>query len=847
MTHPPRSPSLTRLVPAFLLTAALFVGLPGHASSEAPGPHQPTGAEPIRGQDVPVGTFEEGFIPFRIDEETGRIHLILRQLDQDLFYMNALATGLGSARVFGLDAGSGGKTAVVRFERHGPRVVMIERNTEVTASTGDPDHVWGAEKSFPVSVLASFPVVETRADGVIVDATDFLLSDAYDVRRTVRGAGLGQLQLERDRGYVDASFTRAFPTNTEIRTSLTFTAEDMHSELTRHSPDSRYITFQQHHSFMPLPEVPFRPRRFDARTGNSSVTIQDYGQGFDEDYRLRYVARWRLEPSDPEAYLRGEVVEPVEPIVWHLDPAIPEPYRTAYREGVEWWNEIFEAAGFRNAVLVRDLPEGADPMDVRYSVVQLVNRSAPGPSTGGGRRDPRTGELLVGMPRMDSHRSLTDYNIFAGLIPVFDAAGVTPQIDAEEFAMARRRQLAAHEVGHALGFPHNFIAAAQGRSSTLDYPFPLIRPDGSGGLDISEAYRPSGGYADTVSVRYAYTWYADAEAEEAGLQAIVEEAIDRGFISMADGDISGSYPEVSRWVEGSTMFDALDRTQAVRRLMLQHFDERVIRPGEPMAWLNHRFAHVYLHHRYAMEGLVKYVGGMQYVPAMRGDGQTPTQVIPAEEQRRAMARVLEVLSPEELAVPEHVPGLIPPPPAGYREPPGWVNPAGVALPPAVGSHARWIESPAGTAFDPMAVARSFAQEVVDNLLHRERMARVATFHAQGVSPVSQDEVLGALVEGTWGAAGSRTGPEGGYRRQAERAVMDGIFTLALDERAISEVRDAAERRLRLLRESLEASPGTAPEEQAHRQRAAGEIDRYLNHGIVPALRTGLIQIPLPWP
>jgi hypothetical protein len=846
MTHSSRGPSLSMMAPVCLL-AASFMGWPAQAHPAPVGLHPASDAEGTPALAVAGGTFEEGFIPFRIDEATGRIHLLIRQFDEDLFYMNALATGLGSARVFGLDAGSGGKTAVVRFERHGPRVVMIERNTGVTASTGDPDHLWGAEKSFPVSVLASFPVTETRGDGVVVDATDFLVSDAYDVRRAVRGAGLGQIQLERDRGYVDASFTRAFPSNTEIRTSLTFTAEDMHSELTRHSPDSRYITFQQHHSFMPLPEVPFRPRQFDPRTGNSSTTIEDYGQAFDEDYRLRYVVRWRLEPSDPAAYLRGEVVEPVTPIVFYLDPAIPEPYRTAYREGVEWWNQIFEVAGFRNSVLVRDLPEGADPMDVRYSVIQLVNRSAPGPSTGGGRRDPRTGELLVGMPRMDSHRSVTDYNIFAGLLPVFDAAGVTPQIDAEEFAMARRRQLAAHEVGHALGFPHNFIAAAQGRSSTLDYPFPLIRPDGNGGLDISEAYRPGGGYADTVSVRYAYTWYPDADAEEAGLRAIVEEAIDRGLISMADGDISGSYPEVSRWVEGSTMFEALDRTQAVRRLMLQHFDERVIRPGEPMAWLNHRFAHVYLHHRYAMEGLVKYVGGMQYVPAMRGDGQVPTRVIAADEQRRALTRVLEVLSPRELEVPDHVPGLIPPPPAGYREPAGWVNPAGVALPPAVGSHARWIESPAGTAFDPMAVARSFAQEVVDNLLHRERMARVATFHAQGVSPVSLDEVLAALVDGTWGASGSRTGAEGGYRRQAERAVLDGIFTLALDDRAVSEVRDAAERRLRLLHEVLEASPGTAPEEQAHRQRAAGEIERYLTYGVAPSLRTGLIQIPLPWP
>ncbi|MGY8780009.1 MAG: zinc-dependent metalloprotease, partial [Longimicrobiales bacterium] len=235
-----------------------------------------------------------------------------------------------------------------------------------------------------------------------------------------------------------------------------------------------------------------------------------------------------------------------------------EPYRTAYREGLAWWTEIFEAAGWRNAMQVRDLPADADPMDVRYSVVQLVNRSVPGPSTGGGRSDPRTGEILVSMPRMDSHRSHTDFNLYMGLMPVYDATGTEPQLTAEEFTMARRRQLAAHEVGHSIGFPHNFIAAAQGRSSVMDYPFPQIDVDGQGRFDISEAYREGGGWSDTLSVRYAYTWFPTPEAEAAGLAEIVQEAIDRGHVSMSDGAVSNSYAEVSRWVVGETMFESLD-------------------------------------------------------------------------------------------------------------------------------------------------------------------------------------------------------------------------------------------------------------------------------------------------
>ena len=801
-----------------------------------------TGGAPVEAQQGP-------FMPVEIDAETGRVLVQLPPLGTEVLYLNALASGLGSARVFGLDAGAGVEEAVVRFERHGPRVVMIAPNVTMRALSGDPGPVAGVERAFPVSVLASFEIVDDATGRLTVDATEFLLSDAVDVRGTVRDAGLGEIRLDRDKGYVDAAFTGAFPRNTEIRTVLTFSSDALHPELARHAPDGRVITFEQHHSFMALPEAPMPVRPFDPRTGNSATVLHDYSEGFDEDYRYRITERWRLEPSDPAAYQRGELVEPVEPIVLHLDPAIPEPYRTAYREGVAWWNEIFQAAGWRNAVQLRDLPEGADPMDVRYSVIQLVNRSVPGPSTGGGRSDPRTGELLVGMPRMDSHRSHTDFNLYMGLMPVYEAMGTEPQLDAEAFVMARRRQLAAHEVGHTLGFPHNFIAAAQGRTSVMDYPFPKIDVDARGGLDISDAYREGGGWSDTLSVRYAYTWYPSEEAESEGLEDIVREALEREHVSMADGAVANAYPEVSRWVVGETMFESLEGALAVRRLALRHFDENAVRPGEPLSWLNARFAHVYLHHRYAMEGLVKYVGGMQYRYALRGDGQVPTEVIGAVDQRRALERIVQVLSPEELAVPEHVAGLIPPPPPGYREPSGWVNPAGVALPPAVGSHALWIESAAGPAFDPFAVARSFAQEVVDNLLARERMARVVALHGQDPDLPSLDEVLSALVEGTWGAAGTRSGAEGLYRQAAERSVLDGLFTLAVDEEATAEVRDAAVLHLERLGERIASVDGPAvdPRHQAHRGRAAREIRRYLELGEVPALRTGVIQIPLPWP
>ncbi len=780
---------------------------------------------------TPAAAFQEAFLPIRMDAETGDIHLEVNRLGEDFLYMDALAQGIGSLEPIRLDRGATGDARVVRFERRGPRVLLIQRNVGVVASSGDPGEVHAVEESFAPSILASMPIVESVGGRLVVDATDFLLSDVTGVLGSARRAGLGDLRLDRDRSFIAEEHTNAFPMNTEIRATLTFASDNPHAVFREHAPDGRSVTVQQHHSFLPLPDPPLAQRHYDPRTGNSAPTVQDYSQPFDGEFRLRSVARWRLEPSDPAAYLRGELTEPVTPIVIHLDPGIPEPYRSAYREGALWWNTAFEAAGFRNAFQVRDLPEGVHQMDARYSVLQAVHRTGPGPSTGNSFRHPATGEMLQAITQMDSYRSLVDYNIYAGLLPAYDALGVTPQLTAEEFAMARRKQHTAHELGHAIGLPHNHSAAAQGRASVMDYPFPLIQLD-DGVLDISEAYRDGIGYGDSLAIRYAYTWYPDAEAERAGLAAISQEALDRGHRFITGGyarDLAGSQPDSHMWWEGDEPFEALERSVAVRRVILEHFDERAIRPGEPMAWLNHRLAHAYLHHRYQVEAVVKYIGGMWFTHALRGDGQTPREVIDAAEQRRALDRIVAVLAPEEVAVPERIIDLIPPIPEGYEE-----------LVP-------WIPTPGGPALDAQAIARSFSQEVVDNVLHPERVARVAAFHARDGSQLSLDELLGTLVEATWGRTRPTSVTERAYLRGTERAVLDGIFTLVADDDVTSEVQNAADRRLATLAEGLAAAPGQDAEEQAQRDRARREIERYLTLGEVPPLRTGVIELYLPWP
>jgi hypothetical protein len=871
--------------------AALVIMLAGCATAapQAAGTMQPAAA----------AATSDLLLPVRHDAATGRIMLTVPRLDEDMLYLNTLATGLGTTAA-SLDRGQVGFDAVVRFERHGARVLLVQPNTTHRAVGGDDALQQSVAQSFPRSVMASFAVHSESPAGTVVDATDFFLSDVYDVIGRLRSARLGSLRVDRDRSYIDGASTSAFPLNTEVRSVLTYVTDDPAPDLRRVAPDGRSITMEQHHSFVRLPERPLVSRAFDPRAGIFTTSFFDFAQGFDADYRRRSIVRWRLEPSDTAAYLRGELVEPVRPIVYYMDPAIPEPYRTAFMEGGLWWNEIFEAAGWRNAFRIEALPEGADAMDARYPMIYWVHRQQRGPSVGPSLRDPRTGEIITTVVRMDSYRSLVDHDIYMGLLPA--SGGRALQLDAQEFSMARRRQHTAHEIGHTLGLAHNFIAATQGRSSVMDYPYPLIDLDAEGNIDVSRAYRPGGGAHDTLAIRYAYTWYPTPQAEAEGLRKIVQEAAARGlrFVTDMHAGAAGSVPGATQWVEGEDMLSALERTMAVRRVLLDSFDQRAAQPGEPLAVLNRRFAHVYLHHRYAISGATKYVGGMEFGYTMAGETE-PTRIIPADQQRRALRAVLAALQPHALRVPDRVSSLIPPVPFGYD--------ADLTL----------IPSPAGTAFDPVSLAHSLAQELVDALLHPQRAARLVVFHARAAGdPVSSaqpttpttptnptnptnpanaahltnpanptnptspanptnpanaahltnpanaahpargevltlNEVLTSLLDATWGpafAAWSRSTADpmdAALRRVTQRAVVDAMLDLAGSRAATPEVRAVCEQHLDVLRKRLAGTHATVTEDQGHHAAARRDIERYFDGRDDPAARPRPEPIRLPWP
>lgn len=777
------------------------------------------------------GVPNEPFFAFSVDEARNRVLLQIptARLGEDFLYMNTLATGLGSARTQ-LDRGQLGSEAVVRFERRGNRMHMVRDNWSIRALSGDEAVAQTVREAFPTSVIASFPI-ETDEGGVItVDASSFFFSDVWGVADRLRAGGQGTSRIDRDRSWLVEASSGSFPLNTEIRMALTFVGDQPGPELRRVAPDGSAATLEQHHSMVALPPAAgFRPRVDDLRAGLFATSFWDFSQGFEENYRAAYSNRWRLIPSDTAAYLRGELVEPVAPIIYYMDPGIPEPYRSNFIEGGMWWNAIFEAAGFKNAFLVRDLPAGANPMDARYNMIYWVHRQGPGPSVGPSYRDPRTGEILKTVVRMDSWRSLIDYNIYAGMLPAAGPEGLN--MSGEDFVMIRRRQHTAHEIGHTLGIAHNFISASQDRASVMDYPAPLVSVDAAGRLDLSQAYRDEGGAWDSLAVRYAYTWFPDEASEAAGLRQIMADGLAQGlrFITGGHASQAGSIPDATQWIEGNNMMEALERTSRVRRLLIDRFDERAIAAGEAMSMLNMRFAHVYLHHRYALEGAIKYVGGMDFTYALRGDGQTPTRILPADEQRRALTMVLAHLSPSQLRIPDRVTRLIPPSPSGMD-----------------GSEI-WIPSQAGTSFDPLSAAGGLATEIVTNLLHRDRLARVAIFHAENGRNPSLEEVLDQVIAAGW--ADERTGDlmDQALRRTVQRVILNTLLDLGGDARATAEVRAGVEHALSALDVRVQRASGGGAAWDGHRSVMRRDLAHYFAGEDDPASRPRFPVVPLPWP
>ena len=723
-----------------------------------------------------------GYFPFWWDEKSGKIWLEIGRLDSEFLYVNSLPAGVGSNDI-GLDRGQIGSTRVVKFVRSGNKILLVQPNLGYRAGSANAAERRSVEEAFAQSVLWGFPITLSAKDRFLVDATPFLLQDAHNVSGTLALTRQGAYTLDPSRSAIYTERTKNFPDNSEWETMLTFTGKPEGAFIRSVTPTPSAVTVRQHHSFVKLPDGHYKPRIFDPRSGFFETAWYDYSVPIGEPIAQRYIVRHRLEKKDPAA----AISDPVEPIVYYMDPGVPEPIRSALFDGARWWNQAFEAAGYRNAFIVRDLPADADPMDVRYNLIQWVHRSTRGWSYGSGVIDPRTGEIIKGQVSLGSLRVRQDYLIAQGLLSPFDG-GQTTDPEAEAMALARLRQLSAHEVGHTLGLAHNFAASANDRASVMDYPHPYIRMKQNGELDFSQAYDDKIGAWDKRTILYGYQDFPARADEAAELNKILEENNRLGLLHLSDEGArpaSGAHPQAHLWDNGPNASAELNRLAAVRSAALQHFGERSIPKGRVMADLERVLVPLYLAHRYQTEAVSKSIGGVRYAYTVRGDGQPANEPVEEAEQQKAFEALLQTLQPDFLSLPESVIRLIPPQPIGFER------------------DREMFDSNTGGFFDPLAAAAGSAGHTLDMLLLPERLNRMSEQQARGVlrafTPVS---MLDRLRASTFAAPASLP-MEAELRRIVQQLFLNKLLALAASDKPTGTVKGIVLFEIDILEKELE--------------------------------------------
>ncbi len=693
----------------------------------------------------------------KADAAAGRILVTLPAPGADgvmgrYIHATMLRSGMGTADIR-VDRGMQGSDELIAFRRIGKKIAVVYENPRFRAGGGTAAEQAGVANSFAVSMLAMLDPVETLPDGrVTVDIAALLARDTANLASRLNAstsAGRGNGVATARRGFklaealsaADPASVKVFPTNMEVDSWLTFAPENPGREVAQTVPDPRAVTIQVHHSFIKLPEVGFVPRSFDIRSAANGLQVFDFNQPLGRDVVKALAVRFRLEKTDPSA-ARSTVKKP---IVFYIDNAAPEPVRSALRDGVQWWADAFDAAGFIGGFRAEILPEGIDPLDARYNIVTWGSRLTRSWSYGQTITDPRTGEIIKGSVVLGALRVRQDINIFESLVGAASTGAGGPN-DPKEAALARIRQLGAHEVGHALGFMHNFAASTQDDASVMDYPMPKIALKG-GAIDISNSYARGIGVWDKFTVDWLYGDPAPGTDPDAHAAAKMARSVASGarFMTDIDGRAPDSpTPYNSMWDNGADPVAELDRLMAVRAHGIANFGESAILPGTPMAELRRKFVLVWLLHRYQVEAAAKMVGGMEYGYTVAGDGQAPAAPVPAANQTRALDALLRALDPATLTVPPRLVGLLS---AGIN---GRANP----------QYTQEIFASAGAAvFDPLVAADIGAQAVLEAMLAPTRLTRLnqQTLADAGLPSAAAliDRLIAGPVEGAQDAVGRR--------------------------------------------------------------------------------------------
>jgi hypothetical protein len=760
-----------------------------------------------------------GFFPTYWDAREGKVWLQIGQWNVPFLLYESLPNGVGSNDV-GLDRGQPGKIDLVHFERSGPRILLVAENQGYRAITDDLNQQLAVQQAFAQSVLWGFDAAAEEGESVLVDATPFFLSDAHEVAATLAKVKQGSYHVDASRSAIYFPRTRNFPQNTDVESTLTFIGDDPGHFIEDVVPEPRAITVHQHFSLIEAPPDGFHERAYDPRSSFFGISYMDFATPVDQPIVKRYISHFRLAKKDPSA----AISEPVKPIIYYVDRAIPEPIRSAVLEGASWWDQAFTAAGYQHAFQVKLLPEDVDPMDIRYNVIEWIPRATRGWAYGTPIVDPRTGEIINGHVNFDALRIRQVFLIAQGLLDPFgkdkdkdknkdkDPAALQ---SAKEMALARIRQLAAHETGHTLGLMHNYAASIVNRSSVMDYPPPTVTLGADGRPDVSDAYAVGIGAWDKVSIAYGYSDFsptASAASETEALDKILDDAFSRGLLYLTDQDArppGSASPIAHLWDTGSNPLDGLNRVMAVRSAALKNLSEDAIPEHSPIATLEDVLVPMYLYHRYQVAAVTKFIGGLDYSFSLRGIKDKAPEILPAAQQRAAIRAVLDTLSPSALALPEPLLKLIPPRPPDF--PSGREN----------------FSRRTAPAFDALAPAEAAANLVINLLLQPERAQRLLEYHALDAHNPDFGELLTDLIGFTWKSPAT-PGYNGAIQRTVNAVVLDQLMKLASDEHASTQVRAVASLKLEELKKWITAQEPLAKDDAVRAQLffARTQIERF---------------------
>ncbi|HEX7917344.1 zinc-dependent metalloprotease [Rudaea sp.] len=749
-----------------------------------------------------------GFFNVYRDEAKGRVLLGVKEFGQPFLMMSSLPWALGSNDV-GLDRGQSSESHLVEFRRVGSRVLLVEDNTKFRAVSNNADEALSVRQAFAESVLWAGDIVGERkgANGeVLVDVSSLLISDRHGIAQRLNETKQGKYEIDDKRSAVSLADAKSFPDNTELEAMLTFRGPGEGAFVKDVAMDPQSVTVRQHLSFVRLPAPGYAPRAYHPASGGLSVGWYDFAQPLASSIDRRVQPRFRLDKVDEVGHVK-------KPIVFYLDRGTPEPVRSALLEGANWWKTAFEKAGFKDAYRVELLLEGADAMDVRYSLITWAHRYTRGWSYGQPIVDPRSGEIIRGNVTLGSQRVRQDILIAESLLAPYDKANATElKNQAEQMALARLRQLAAHEVGHALGFAHNFAASRLGNGSVMDYPHPLLALGADGKISLDHAYGIGLGAWDDFIIAHAYCQFAPG-AEESSLAKLRADIAKAGFHYISDQDARSpgdAEPDGLLWDSGPDTLKMFDALMAARRTALANFSIGVLPPDRQAGEVEARLVPVYLLHRYQTEAVARLLGGASYAYSQAVDRQAGSMPVPAQTQRDALARLVATLGADDLALPANVLDLVTPPGADYAR------------------NREYFATKTGPTFDPLGAVEAAAAQTTLFLFTPERLNRLAWQHARDAKQPGIGDVLDAVFRGTW----QQTARDGSapaalaVQTAANWVVLDALLH-ALDDGKLHAQVDADVRASLQQWQAWLAKQGGSDAVAASRASAAETIRKYL--------------------